>query len=126
MKPEVLNKFLDSCDQLSDYIYRIKAEGFFEELKEDLIPFIQRFARVYHLIIVDAIQTQKRLPDKIEDAMIYTAFNVSEEANNLGIHDLQKHIGEDVKLYIYNFFPEIDIETLDLAEFCRRSQKGYS
>lgn len=126
MNQEVLNKFLDSCNQLCDYIYRIKAEGFYEELREDIIPFMQRFARVYHLIIVDSIQTQKRLPEKIEEAMIYTAFNVSEEANNLGIHDLQAYIIEDVKLYIYNFFPEIDIETLDLEDFCQRGKTRYS
>ena len=51
---------------------------------------------------------------------------MSEEARELNALESQERIIKDTQLYIYFFFPEIDIETLDLATFCQRGKSRYS
>lgn len=87
---------------------------------------MNRFAYVYHLIIEDAIQTQTRLVQSVEAELLEIGFNMSEEARELNALESQERIIKDTQLYIYFFFPEIDIETLDLATFCQRGKSRYS
>lgn len=126
MHPKDLSKFIDSCYTFSDYILRIKELDLDGDLKEKFANAMNRFAYVYHLIIEDAIQTQTRLAQPVEAELLEIGFNMSEEARELNATESQERIIKDTQLYIYFFFPEIDIETLDLADFCRRGRKLYS
>lgn len=126
MHPKDLSKFIDSCYTFSDYIFRIKQLDLDGELKAKFANAMNRFAYVYHLIIEDAIQTQTRLSQTVEAELLEIGFNMSEEARELDAIESQERIIKDTQLYIYFFFPEIDIETLDLADFCRRGRKSYS
>lgn len=126
MHPKDLSKFIDSCYTFSNYILRIKQLDLDGELKKKFANAMKRFAYVYHLIIEDAIQTQTRLSQSVEAELLEIGFNMSEEARELDASESQDRIIKDIQLYIYFFFPEIDIETLDLADFCRRGRKSYS
>lgn len=126
MHPKDLSKFIDSCYTFSDYILRIKQLDLDGELKEKFTNAMKRFAYVYHLIIEDAIQTQTRLAQPVEAELLEIGFNMSEEARELNASESQERIIKDTQLYIYFFFPEIDIETLDLATFCQRGKTRYS
>lgn len=126
MHPRDLSKFIEACYTFSDYIFRIKQLDLDGELKEKFTNAMNRFAYVYHLIIEDAIQTQTRLAQPVEAELLEIGFNMSEEARELNVLESQERIIKDTQLYIYFFFPEIDIETLDLADFCRRGRKSYS
>ena len=112
--------------RFSDYILRIKQLNLDGELKEKFANAMNRFAYVYHLIIEDAIQTQTRLVQSVEAELLEIGFNMSEEARELNALESQERIIKDTQLYIYFFFPEIDIETLDLATFCQRGKSRYS
>lgn len=126
MHPRDLSKFIDSCYTFSDYILRIKQLNLDGELKEKFANAMNRFAYVYHLIIEDAIQTQTRLVQSVEAELLEIGFNMSEEGRELNALESQERIIKDTQLYIYFFFPEIDIETLDLATFCQRGKSRYS
>jgi|GEM_PF-6911361 len=126
MYPRDLSKFIDSCYTFSDYILRIKQLDLDGELKAKFANAMNRFAYVYHLIVEDAIQTQTRLAQPVEAELLEIGFNMSEEARELNALESQERIIIDTQLYIYFFFPEIDIETLDLADFCRRGRTHYS
>ena len=122
MHPRDLSKFIDSCYTFSDYILRIKQLNLDGELKEKFANAMNRFAYVYHLIIEDAIQTQTRLVQSVEAELLEIGFNMSEEARELNALESQERIIKDTQFYIYFFFPEIDIETLDLATFCNEER----
>lgn len=126
MHPKDLSKFIDACYTFSDYILRIKELDLDDGLKEKFISAMNRFSYVYHLIVEDAIQTQTRLSQDVEAELLEIGFNMSEEARELGDIVSQESITKDTQLYIYFFFPEIDIEKLDLADFCRRGKTSYS
>ncbi|WP_127058612.1 hypothetical protein [Veillonella ratti] len=126
MHPRDLSKFIDACYTFSDYILRIKQLDLDGELKAKFANAMNRFAGVYHLIIEDAIQTQTRLAQPVEAELLEIGYNMSEEARELDATESQERIIKDTQLYIYFFFPEIDIETLDLATFCQRGKTRYS
>lgn len=126
MHPKDLSKFIDSCYTFSDYILRIKQLDLDGELQVKFANAMNRFAYVYYLIVEDAIQTQTRLSQPVEAELLEIGYNMSEEARELNAIESQEQIIKDTQLYIYFFFPEIDIETLDLAIFCQRGKTRYS
>lgn len=126
MHPHDLSKFIDACYTFSDYITRIKELDIDDELKACFTSAMNRFAGVYHLIVEDAIQTQTRLPQSVETELLEICYNISEDAGGMEDKANQERITKDMQMYIYFFFPEIDIEKLDLADFCRREHKCYS